>query len=269
MAHTAPHYSAIIRTDRCDDLVRRMATCLRAQSLPPSEIIFVDSSGSTSCSDDLGKLGARVIRYPTEPFNFSKAINVGIDAAQFENCLIISSHVLLHDVDLLANGVHAAQKQNCSVVYWAPVPDGATAGSRKVSAAVFNGTNGLSNSCGFAPTALLRKRPFREDVFSAEDQEWAAWYLRECHGNSLGILAPGLQYLNPNMNATKIINQEIAIAYYVYRRNLLPDYIGKRYLRALLAAVRRRPDRARLHWEIAKGLTLAIFRKPVRQSKYF
>ena len=269
MAPLDTRYTAIIRTDRCDELVRRMVALLQQQTLPPSEIVFVDSSRSPTCSQELQQLGGTVVPYPPEPFNFSKAINVGVAAARHANCLIISSHVLLHEKDFIADGVRAAQQHDCRVLYWAGIPLSGETGYFKITAANFSGNNGLSNSCGMVPTELLRERPFRPEVFSAEDQEWAAWYLRVRKGSSMRAIQPGLEYCNPHMNATKKINEEIAIAYYVYRRNLLPDYIGKRYLRALLAAVRRRPDRARLHWEIAKGLTLAIFRKPVRQSKYF
>jgi glycosyltransferase involved in cell wall biosynthesis len=269
MSTAAQHYTAIIRTDRCDDLVQQMVARLYAQSLPPSEVLFVDSSGSNQCSEDLRNLGGRVVLYPREPFNFSKAINIGVEAAQYENCLIISSHVLLDRQSLVADGLNAAQESSCGVVYWAPVPANQITECRKISAANFNGTNGLSNSCAFIPTALLRERPFREEVFSAEDQEWAAWYLRTRKGNTLRFVQPGMRYLNPNTNITKKINEEISIAYFTYRRNLHPDKILSRLARVIIAAARRRPEHARMHWEICKGLLLANFRKPTRQSKYF
>lgn len=269
MAFEDSSYTAIIRTDRCDDIVRDMVSHLRAQSVPPDNILFVDSSRSIKCLKELQALGAIVVTYPDEPFNFSKAINIGVDAAERENCLIISSHVILHRSTFIADGLSAARQNNCDVLYWAISPVKGVDGNYVITTENFNGKNGLSNSCALIPTALLRQRRFREEVFSAEDQEWASWYLRQRRGRVMRTVHSGFEYQNPNVNATKKINEEIAIAYYTYRRNLMPDYIAARLLRALLAAVRRRPERARMHWEIVKGLTSAIFKKPVRQSKYF
>jgi glycosyltransferase involved in cell wall biosynthesis len=261
-------YTAIIRTDRSGELIQKVVKCLRAQALPPTEILFVDSSGSSTCRDELAAMGARVIAYPDEPFNFSKAINTGTAAARCPHVLLISSHVLFESPTIVSDGLARAASTESAIVYWYFAPDGILT-EIPITRSLFDGKNGLSNSSAFFPLSLLRERLFKEEVFSAEDQEWAAWYFRKHNGKILRISHPDVKYLNPYANINKIVNEEIAVAYYARRRNLLPDKIIARLLRASLAAIRRRPDRARMHWEIAKGLFFAWFKRPQRLSKYY
>lgn len=261
-------YDAVIRTDRHDATLERAVAALRRQTTPPRRIIFVDSSGDAACRDRLTKLGDTVVPYPQPVFNFSIAINVGLAAASSPHVLLISSHVVLDDPRLIEEGCARAQDAAAEVVYWIPSEDD-VAEVFRVDKTLFDGHNGLSNACAMLPRLTALERPFRADVFSAEDQEWAGWFLRERQGRTLRVKHPLALYLNPNVNALKTINEEIAIAYFTDRRWLRPHRIIERVVRAALAAFRGRPDRARMHWEIAKGLLAANFRKPSRMSRYY
>lgn len=263
-----PAYTALIRTHRCDALLERTVQSLRGQTTAPREILFVDSSHDPACAAALRALGGRVVLYPEVPFNFSKALNLGVAAASQPLVLVISSHVVLAHPTMIDNGWAAARAVDAQGLYWVPSLDGRL-GCRRISADAFDGHNGLSNACALLPTALLRERPFREEVFAAEDQEWAAWFFKTHRGNLLQIAHPDLQYLNPNANELKTINEEIAIAYYAYPRSRGLDRILLRCARGMLALWRRRPHAAHMHWEIAKGLFMAHFRRPSRASKYF
>jgi glycosyltransferase involved in cell wall biosynthesis len=267
-AAVSPAYTALIRTHRCDALLERTVQSLREQTTPPSEIVFVDSSHDPACAAALQALGGRVVAYPDGPFNFSKALNIGVAAASQPLVLMISSHVVLAHPTMIENGWHSATATGARGLYWIPSLDGRLA-CHCIAPDTFDGHNGLSNACALLPTELLRERPFREEVFAAEDQEWAAWFFKTHRGSMLRITHPDLQYLNPNANELKTINEEIAIAYYAYPRNLRLDHILMRCARGLLAFWRRRPRAAYMHWEIAKGLFMANFRRPSRASRYF
>ncbi len=39
----------------------------------------------------------------------------------------------------------------------------------------FDGFDGLWNTCSIIKMKYLKRRKFREEVFAAEDQEWANW----------------------------------------------------------------------------------------------
>jgi hypothetical protein len=261
-------YDAVIRTDHASPLMARCIAALRQQSAPPCRILIVDSSLDTHCRKQLLELGDLVIQYPAIPFNFARALNLGIEAAEGPQVLLLSSHVLLGDRTLIEEGGILGRQHNAGVVYWKPT----TLRSRRLqitNGRTFDGYNGLSAVCALVPRAEALSRPFRTEVFSAEDQEWAGWYLRSRAGRTLQIEHPDLEYLNPKKNIQKSINEEISIAYFTNRDLLSPRHIAFRLLRAGLASLRRHPDRARLHWEVAKGLCIANFKQPNRHSRYY
>lgn len=274
-------YTAVIRTDRCGDLLKKTVDLLTKQSMPPKKIIFVDSSMDSACAAELAKIGDKVVEYPDAEFNFSRAINVGIDVVSTPNVLILSSHVLLESEEIIETGWREAHQRN--IVAWCGYPANGDKSVREfevqeTSRRNFNGHNGLSNSCAMIPTDLAKLRPFREEVFASEDQEWTAWYLNENESSILRLKAKNLVYSNPNFvadtmdpsyNPTKRLNEIIAVAYYVNRRNLRPDKIISRVARGCFAIMRQRPRRAFFHWSVAFELTKANFYEPRRKSKYF
>lgn len=268
-----PRYTAVIRAYEHTPLLEEVVARLRRQSVPPEAILIVDSSRDPAITARFAALADRVAPYPDAEFNFSKAINVGVAAHDSPLTLIISSHVMLEDDILVAAGWTEARAHGCEVVFWT------THDTRydvliQIDSRNFNGRNGISNSSALIPTHLIRERPFREEVFAAEDQEWTRYYLRRFRRPILRIETKSVQYLNPNHGATtwsetKLLNEELAIGHFVNRRLIMPDRIVARILRGILATVRHRPDRARLHFSIAKALLLANFRPPKKQSRYF
>jgi glycosyltransferase involved in cell wall biosynthesis len=265
---SSPPYDAVIRTDHASALLERCIAALRQQTAPPRRILIVDSSRDLLCRERLLELSDFVIQYPAIPFNFAHALNLGIEAAEGIQVLLLSSHVILDNRTLIEEGRTLGRQHDAGVVYWKPT----TLRSRRLQITegrTFDGYNGLSAVCALVPRAETLARPFRTEVFSAEDQEWAGWYLRAKAGRALQIEHPDLEYLNPKKNIQKSINEEISIAYFTNRNLLRPRHIAFRILRAALATLRNHPDRARLHWEIAKGLCIANFKQPNRESRYY
>jgi hypothetical protein len=261
-------YDAVIRTDHANALLERCIAALRQQSKSPRRIFIVDSSLDSLCRERLLELSDFVIQYPAIPFNFAHALNLGIEAAEGIQVLLLSSHVILSDRTLIEEGQNLGKRHDAGVVYWKPT---AFRSQRLqiTDAQTFDGYNGLSAVCALVPRAEVLARPFRTEVFSAEDQEWAGWYLRAKAGRALQIEHPHLKYLNPRKNIQKLINEEISIAFFTNRNLLRPRHIALRLLRAGLAGLRRHPERARLHWEVAKGLCIANFKQPSRDSRYY
>jgi glycosyltransferase involved in cell wall biosynthesis len=265
---SSPPYDAVIRTDHASALLERCIAALRQQTAPPRRILIVDSSRDLLCRERLLELSDFVIQYPAIPFNFAHALNLGIEAAEGIQVLLLSSHVILDNRTLIEEGRILGRQHDTGVVYWKPT----TLRSPRLQITegrTFDGYNGLSAVCALVPRAETLARPFRTEVFSAEDQEWAGWYLRAKAGRALQIEHPDLEYLNPKKNIQKSINEEISIAYFTNRNLLRPRHIAFRILRAGLATLRNHPDRARLHWEIAKGLCIANFKQPNRESRYY
>lgn len=270
-----PRYAAIIRAYEATSLLQKVIGKLEAQTYPPEKIIIVDSSRDATVRREFERLATDVVIYPDGEFNFSKAINVGVAANELPWTMIISSHVLLDERFAVERGWSAVKAYDADVICWinttGHAPD---AKPVEIDRRRFTGRNGLSNSAGFVRTSLLRDRPFREEVFSAEDQEWSKYYLDKFRKPILRVETIGMEYSNPNHGSeswshTKIMNEELAIGHFVKRRLIMPDRIIARYLRSVLAFIRRRPDRARMHLGFANAMLMANFKQPKRHSRYF
>lgn len=265
-------YTALIRTHNSFPLVADVVAALRMQSTPPYKFLAIDSASSAEQRSALIGLFDEVIDYPDEPFNYSKAINIGVNACKTEYVLIISSHVVIEDTQLISLGLENGLFEDSSCLGYCLVPTPETEKVweiLKVDKKNFSPKVGLSNSCAFVKVQKIIDRPFREDVFSAEDQEWAGYYLKNHNAHYFIATSFNLKYLNMHLNNLKLLNEEISMAYFTHRKLRGTINITKRLLRSLLAFVRNRPDRAKLHMSIAKELFLMNFRKPVRKSSYY
>ena len=265
-------YTALIRTCNSFPLVADVVAALRAQAIPPHKIIAVDSNSKPEQRAALEGIFDQVIDYPPEPFNYSKAINIGIEGCDTDYVLIISSHVVLQDRYLISYGVNYIKESDGLCLGCCFNPGGDTEkvyGVTQVDKKNFSLLLGLSNSCALLKKQYIVDRPFREDVFSAEDQEWAAYYLRSHDASFFSFHSVHVKYLNPNVNELKTLNEFISMAYFTHPELRGPKYILPRLGRALLALLRNRPERAKWHMTMAMELFLANFRKPVRRSAYY
>jgi hypothetical protein len=90
----------------------------------------------------------------------------------------------------------------------------------------FTGFNGLWNTAALIKMSLLNERTFREDVFSAEDQEWASWVFGKKQGRIARICGADRVNNNPRKRMLKKrLNEHIAIACHV-----MPDHRSASYL---------------------------------------
>jgi glycosyltransferase involved in cell wall biosynthesis len=262
-------YSAIIRTFQSFPVVEEVVRALRRQSIPPRSIIVVDSGSSEQDRTRLRDLADIFIDYPPEPFNFSKAINLGVAEVSTQCCLIISSHFLIEDTTLIARSIQQMAASGAGAFYVSNVCRKGTEKYTLISASNFTGFNGFSNACGFVPKAMVQEHCFREDVFACEDQEWAAWYLQERYGSILKIVSPSIRYLNPHANLTKKLNEELAVAAFVDRRRLSGRHVFWRLLRAAFFIMVLDWPRAAFEHHLARELWQARRRIPQKPSRYF
>ena len=265
-------YTALIRTYNSFPLVADVVAKLRSQTFPPETILAVDSASDPEQRLALENIFDIIVDYPKEAFNYSKAINIGVEACNTEHVLIISSHVLLQNPNMIQDGLELVKNEDSNCLGFCINPT-LIAEQKWVTLKVdnknFSPFIGISNACAFLEVKSILERPFREDVFSAEDQEWAAYYLRNHSSHFFIITAYDLKYLNQHTNDLKKINEEISMAYFIFPQLRGPKNIFFRLLRSLLAFLRNRPKRAKLHIMLAKELFLTNFRKPIRKSSYY
>lgn len=255
-------YTALIRTNRVDHNLGEVVTALRAQTMPPAEILLVDSSGQEDVTRALSAFG-RVVPYGDRDFNYSRAVNVGMAEVKTPYALVISSHTVPARRDLIETGWSAARDAAASVLYWSPLPDALpgrdNAIVNRITVRSFTGKNGFSNSMGMLPTDQAIAHPFREEVPASEDQEWAKRYFeRNRDAVIIGVTDPDLFYRNPviadeKKRADKYVLEEVSYLRHIAAPRKIPVEVAARLARSALALVRGRRVRAAAHARIVIG----------------
>jgi glycosyltransferase involved in cell wall biosynthesis len=216
-------YSSLIRTFNSERTLPATLCSLAKQTIPPGEYIFVDS-GSTDRTLSILPQSAILHEYRGREFNFSDALNQGLNYVSTEYVLIISSHTLLNDPGAMDYALNLLASNDMIGAAYFSNDLGARISHSLINKTIFDGFNGLWNTCALIKVKLLRRRPFRPDVFSAEDQEWARWLLH-CENKVIARISGAGMDDSRNVNAIrhkrrKKINEYVAIAYFA-NRNLL------------------------------------------------
>jgi glycosyltransferase involved in cell wall biosynthesis len=254
-----PSVAAVIRTY---DSARTLAACLdslAAQTLPPAQIVVVDS-GSTDATLAIAEArGCEVVHYPEGvAFNYSRAINIGMEQVRHPLALIVSSHVYLPVADTLATmrGLLADRSDACAASVrgmvrgdhgaqrWGGSPDDIGSAvewdlvTQANYVARFNAV-GISNACNLIWRRDWQVRPFSEAIPRCEDQEWLVHFLARGR-TAFRLKSPPIVYDNPHYNDRKEISDLITLAQY----GLNPRLTEWKHLvwrtRRVLASIRQR-----------------------------
>ena len=67
------------------------------QTIKPNKIVFVDDSSSDGSKEFANQHGCHVVDYGDQPFNYSKALNIGIEESNSDTVLLLSAHCVLYD----------------------------------------------------------------------------------------------------------------------------------------------------------------------------
>lgn len=218
-------YTALIRTFNSEKTLPATLASLARQSQPPSAYVFVDS-GSIDRTLDLLPTGSTVHQYASGKFNYATSLNEGISLVDTKYTLIISSHTSIAN----QSGVEFAltlldERREISAAYFVHKLS-ETITFDIINAENFTGFNGLWNTCALYETYLLKDRPFRPEVFSAEDQEWSKWLLYSTEKTIARIAGAGMTYENPDKHLfRKRLNEHLAIALFAKEEMLALPYI--------------------------------------------
>jgi glycosyltransferase involved in cell wall biosynthesis len=267
-------YSALIRTFNSETTLPDTLRSLSTQTIPPGEYVFVDS-GSTDGTLTVLPRPSKLLEFVGPEFNFSEALNQGIKHVSTDYVLIISSHTTLQNCNAIKYALTLLTSDDVvGAAYFS------NESSKKIECTLidrtnFNGFNGLWNTCALIKMELLKRRNFRQEVFSAEDQEWASWLLYSQHKVIARINGAGMDNTKNNnrkawrSRSRKRLNEYVAIAYFVNRR-LLSVFnlfrIGGRVITPSLQVSLR--ERA-FNLVLLLRLLACYFIKPKYRSKYF
>lgn len=220
-------YTALIRTFNSEATLPATLTSLVRQTHPPSEYVFVDS-GSTDRTLSLLPPRSTVHPYGNRKFNYSTALNEGVELVDTEYVLVISSHTAVENTESMGFAIDLMQIETEIVgSYFLPNLSNELC-FFPIDKTNFTGFNGMWNTCAMYRTSFLKQRPFRPEVFSAEDQEWSKWLLFEQGKSIARISGGGMAYNNPLKNPVrKRLNEELAVAMYVNKEMLDTKYLAR------------------------------------------
>lgn len=192
--------SVLIRTkNEAKDIAKTLAL-VRDQSLPPDEIIVVDS-GST---DETVKIvqqqrDVRLLTMRPEDFTFGRSLNLGCAATDADIIVMLSAHAFPCNRDWLNQLMQPFADPHVAGVYGkqAPHADAYPPVERDyrsfyddrpcVQTSHDSGDRAFSNANAAIRRECWAKRPFNETLSGCEDVEWAAAMLSL--GNTI-IYAP-------------------------------------------------------------------------------
>jgi glycosyltransferase involved in cell wall biosynthesis len=266
------NYSVLIRTFNSEKTLPGTLDSLSRQTIPPTEYIFVDS-GSTDRTRLLMPRGCKIHKYVGAEFNYSDALNQGLKYVSTEHVLILSSHTLLANDRAIEFALGVLKSNGRIAAAYFDNEKREALRCTFIDKHNFNGFNGLWNTCSLMKVALLKRRGFRPDVFSAEDQEWASW-LFHCENKVIArISGAGMDNsTNPNLGKyglRKMLNEYIAVAYFSNR-----DLLGWFNIARVAFRVIKPLPPVNLRLRCFNGLLFlrlvaCHFVKPKSKSRYF
>lgn len=215
-----PTYSALIRTRNSAVTLPQTLESIRTQTIQPAEYVIVDSGSTDKTLAGLSD-NSLVHHFVGDSFNYSEALNQGLTHVCSDYVLVISSHTSLVNTHAIAFAMRTLTgNDDIGAAYFSYTSDEPLRFD-KIDATSFDGFNGLSNTCALIRMDLLRRRPFRPEVFAAEDQEWASWLFYEEGKHVIRVSGADPRNINPARNSVvKWFKEYVAVALYANRRLL-------------------------------------------------
>jgi len=176
-----PLVSFVIRTKNEARWIGKVLEALNQQTFKNFETIIVDSGSTDKTLEIIRKFPIKLILIKPEEFNYSYALNMGINKARGEFVCIISGHSLPVSKTWLEDGLKNFKNLKVAAVsgHYSSLPISHYSG--KLGELLFN-LHGLkrknfcpwmTNTNAFIRRILWQKYPFDEKLPECEDYDWA------------------------------------------------------------------------------------------------
>lgn len=262
-----PTCAVLIRTFNSQATLPGTLESIDRQTHRPSGYVIVDS-GSTDATLSLLPAGAIIHRFVGDEFSYAGSLNQGLDRVAADFVLVISSHTSLENENAVAFAIdRMISDERIGACYFC-TDDAPEIAVEIIGPDNFTGFNGVWNTCAVIRMNLLRKRSFRTELFSAEDQDWSNWLLND-EGRLIGRLSGGgMRYNNPlRYPLRKRLNEHIAVALYVKPKMLRPAYLARVAYRIIRPVSTFRDRLFNLY--LLANLVRCNFVKPRLRSRYY
>jgi kynurenine formamidase/glycosyltransferase involved in cell wall biosynthesis len=187
--------SIIIRAYNEEEHLGRLFTGIEAQSLPPKEIILVDSGSTDKTRMIAEHFGARILTIPKQEFSFGRSLNLGCAAAQGDLIVCISAHCYPLYENWLERLVVPFADPKVAMAYGMQRGDARTRFSEhRIFQQWYPTVSQASQNTPFANNAnsafrrsVWETMPFDETLTGLEDLDWAQRLMR--HGHRIAYVA--------------------------------------------------------------------------------
>ena len=178
---SSPAVSIVIRTLNEAKKLGLVFEALRAQQLPPREVIVVDSGSLDHTVKIAEEHGAVIIHTAPDQFSYGRALNIGFAASKGKVLVALSGHAVPAHAEWLQNLVQNFCDPNVAAVssrlipspgsplhnYWLSLPFFVYRSFRRNRLWLF------WNTATAYRKEIWERFPFDEDLPGCEDREWA------------------------------------------------------------------------------------------------
>jgi len=179
--------SVVIRSKNEEKWIQSCLFAVLNQDYPDFEIVLVDNESSDLTLEIANSYGCKILTISERDFNFSRALNMGIQASSGELIAILSGHCIpSHEQWLIRMAIHFKNEEVVAVYgRQEPLPNTSAFDKRDLWI-TFGLDRKIQKQDYFFHNAnsMLRKRvwekiPFSERINGVEDQDWAKKILKK------------------------------------------------------------------------------------------
>lgn len=181
--------SIIIRAKNEEAWIKRCLTAIKHQEEKDFEIIVVDNESTDNTVKLAQEFGCKILTIPADQFNYSKALNIGINESKGEFIVCISAHCIPLSPFWLTNLIKNFERPDIGAVYGRqePLPESNLFDKRDLWM-IFGIEKKIQHKSHFfdnANSAIRRKLweeiKFNEDINGKEDWDFAQKILKRGH----------------------------------------------------------------------------------------
>tara|TARA_Y200000002_G_scaffold380569_1_gene392388 strand:- start:348 stop:1046 length:699 start_codon:yes stop_codon:yes gene_type:complete len=174
-------YDIVIRCRNEMTWLPRVIKSIKKQTIKPLKIIMVDNSSDDGSMEYALEQGCSLIKYDKSEFNYSRALNIGIEETSQNEIIILSAHCELLTDSSIENLIKVRHAYNAAGVYGRQIP---TINSNPVDTRdlitvfgreriVYERYPFFHNAFSLIERKAWENSPFNESQNGVEDRFWA------------------------------------------------------------------------------------------------